>query len=441
MPSLETFLTQLFKRFQELGIDYCILRNYSDLPYSNSGRDIDILVHPICNCKAIAAISAIPNVKITGLTKRANMTAVYVYGIFWGSNYEAIEIDLITACTWKGFEYISSRDIINSSIIKFFDRPYIRTPAPYHEAIISFLGTYLYSGEIKEKYKNDILRIFNCNRQEIFEEFKVIFGKGIAETVIDEVLSGNGKKLKQLRPLIIQKIISYHLRIRPWISLYQFIRHLYTEAILYVKGSGSLIIAFLGPDGAGKTTVLDALIPRLQYTANKLDVIHLKPVLFLKKRTACRGVVTDPHLKQRRSVFTSIIKILLWIVETHFDQILNRPRNFHLTLFDRYYDDILVDPHRYRYGAPLWIVRLARNFIPKPCLYVVLVAPTDIVQQRKNEVMWEETERQLYEYKLLSKDRAGLLINTDDKLENICDSILLRILEIMESRANIKNII
>ena len=36
-----------------------------------------------------------------------------------------------------------------------------------------------------------------------------------------------------------------------------------------------------------------------------------------------------------------------------------------LVVFDRYFDDLLIDAKWYRYGKPMWVVRAFRSLIPK----------------------------------------------------------------------------
>ncbi len=55
-------------------------------------------------------------------------------------------------------------------------------------------------------------------------------------------------------------------------------------------------------------------------------------------------------------------------------------------LNDRHFLDILVDQRRYRYGGPLWLLRLIRRLIPKPDLVNLLDAPPKVLQARKQEL-------------------------------------------------------
>ena len=72
-----------------------------------------------------------------------------------------------------------------------------------------------------------------------------------------------------------------------------------------------------------------------------------------------------------------------------------------LVIFDRYYDDILVDYKRYRYGGNVSIAKLVRYFIPKPDIYLVLTTDASIIHKRKQEVSLKELERQICDYRSL----------------------------------------
>jgi thymidylate kinase len=78
-----------------------------------------------------------------------------------------------------------------------------------------------------------------------------------------------------------------------------------------------------------------------------------------------------------------------------------------LVIFDRYYDDVGIDPKRYRYGGPLWLHRLLAVAVPKPHVRLVLDAPEEVILSRKQEVELQEIRnlRRLYsEYQQSHRD-------------------------------------
>ena len=74
-----------------------------------------------------------------------------------------------------------------------------------------------------------------------------------------------------------------------------------------------------------------------------------------------------------------------------------------LVLNDRHFVDVLVDPRRYRYGGPMWLVRLIWRLIPKPDLIVLLDAPPDVLYARKGEGTPASLARRRAEYLQLAE--------------------------------------
>jgi thymidylate kinase len=69
-----------------------------------------------------------------------------------------------------------------------------------------------------------------------------------------------------------------------------------------------------------------------------------------------------------------------------------------ILICDRYYHDLLVDPVRYRYGGPMWAARVLGKLMPRVSLWILLDAPVEILQSRKQEVSLDETARQRQAY-------------------------------------------
>jgi thymidylate kinase len=169
-----------------------------------------------------------------------------------------------------------------------------------------------------------------------------------------------------------------------------------------------LKIVILGPDGAGKSSVIQGLIGRLEQDGRIVKMRHLKPQILLRRRGAAVMIVVDPHGKPPRSALTSVVKILVWLMEEWYANLFQDDRKT-LLIYDRYYHDLLVDPLRYRYGGSMGAARLVGKMMPRPKLWLLLDAPAEILQARKQEVSLEETERQRSAYRAFvqgQKDHA-----------------------------------
>ena len=89
-------------------------------------------------------------------------------------------------------------------------------------------------------------------------------------------------------------------------------------------------------------------------------------------------------------------------------------------LFDRYYDDILVDPVRYRHSGSMRIARWLRALVPRPNLWLLFDAPADVLQSRKQEVSPAESERQRIAYRdILQQQKHVAVIDASQPLHAV----------------------
>jgi thymidylate kinase len=91
-----------------------------------------------------------------------------------------------------------------------------------------------------------------------------------------------------------------------------------------------------------------------------------------------------------------------------------------LVVHDRHLIDALVDPRRYRYGGPQWLLRLIWRLTPKSDLVILLDAPPEVLQARKQEVPFAETARQRDAYLALVKPMSnGHVVDANRPLEQV----------------------
>jgi len=180
-----------------------------------------------------------------------------------------------------------------------------------------------------------------------------------------------------------------------------------------------LKIVILGPDGAGKSSVIQGLMEKLSLKGRVVKMRHLKPSLIFPQRDEPGAIVIDPHGKPPRSALSSLAKIILWLMEEWYVNLL-QDKNETLLICDRYYHDLLVDSKRYRYGGPQWAARLVGTLMPRPGLWVLLDASTEILQARKREVSPEETTRQSQAYLVFVRSQRNyVIIDASQSLDKV----------------------
>jgi thymidylate kinase len=157
-------------------------------------------------------------------------------------------------------------------------------------------------------------------------------------------------------------------------------------------------IVYLGADGSGKSTVSARCEGLCSLATRRVERFHLFPT---RSSGPALAPCTDPYGKPARGLIQSFAKLFYYWVIFLVGYIRTvRPflvRNS-FVIFDRYFCDLIADPRRYRFGAPRWMARLVNRFIPQPDLYILLDAPADVLQSRKQEVTPEQTARQRAAY-------------------------------------------
>lgn len=200
-----------------------------------------------------------------------------------------------------------------------------------------------------------------------------------------------------------------------------------------IKPTGSTI-AFLGPDGSGKSTIIDGLLDQT-LPFRRHDYFHLKPIP--QKDNVIQQVVSNPHQYKPYSLLKSYIKLLFFMYQYNMGWLKHITRlkiKSSLVIFDRYYDDLLVDNKRYRYGGSKTIAKFVRYFIPKPDLYFILTADANIIHKRKQEVSLQELQRQITAYQCLADNKSYINIDVSKTPKEIVLEVTKIIMQKMNER-------
>ena len=210
-----------------------------------------------------------------------------------------------------------------------------------------------------------------------------------------------------------------------------------------------LAVAFLAPDGGGKSTIIKGITERCAGHFEAVSYFHFRPEWLknlgqihisnpTQERCENREPGTEPppnatpHDVKLQSRLKSFVRFMYYNVDfifgTFFKIIPLKQRN-HLVIFDRYYYDYFADTIRYKYNLSQKLIRSFSHFIPRPDIVFILDADTEVIWNRKREVPVEEVARQREAYaSILDMNLNGVLIDVDRDVDAIVDEVTSRIL-------------
>ena len=189
---LSEFLTQLFIKYKDRNIEYCILRNYEELPEVNNSHDVDFLIHKSDADKNAEYLMQICH--SLELTCIRVVKKEYVENWFFASQQHPldgmVQLDFFYDGEWHGFQYLSADEILQQRV-QYKD---FYVPCKNHEALLTLYSGLLWGGIIKEKYYERLCSLIKSDK----EGFDHIIINTLGEKeawISDELLSGHCDKI------------------------------------------------------------------------------------------------------------------------------------------------------------------------------------------------------------------------------------------------------
>lgn len=379
-----------------------MIRNHESLPYSVSGTDVDLLIHPADMRdldRLITETCTVTGWKILRKTAKDFRIKNYVvFGISDIGDATFLVIDVLTAVGWKGRTVWNSDDILahvmTSGDVHILPRPV--------EAAITTVTSLLSAGEFKKpEYRMLAVEISNSGESEFGALFCSFTGARTADQIVQLIGNDDPQAFDQAAGLIRTSLSKSLLR-HPfrWLSDYVWRIKFSTARILSPPG---VLIAVVGTDGSGKSTVLDRLVDRLEPIFGRTEKAHLRPRLLpdisrISGRDGSSGSSnTQTHVRSPGFVGSLIRWCYYWIDYLVGFQLVFRPKLARKTAIfvDRYFYDFEFDHGQKNVKLPRRIIRGLQSLLPKPDVVVRIDTDTQMVLERRGaEVDSDEIDRQ-----------------------------------------------
>lgn len=418
------FLKAVFA-FLNTNADYAVLRNYDGLPEFNNSRDIDIIIEKDTYAKVkYQLIDVVEQFgwKIVTLLKSDRLVTWVCGNIALDGSVNLIQLDFFFNTSVFGIELLPARFLLKS---KSFNGKI------YHVDIVcEFLDKYLYDRAVGAKYpeKYNAVKTSVVTNSDVASVLKKVFGVNS----IEECDGANGKKL------LLHAFCS-----SPFLNFVRFIRFEYYRIANYLKSNTGFTIGFTGPDGVGKTTVINKLIDSLGVVFRDAhEYMHFRPTLFGNlgdvahsaglKKDVDRNY-SDPHRGGKTGKVSSFLRLFYYSLDYivgYCIKIKSVTRITRLVIFDRYYTDIICDSRRSRiYLSPKFLYRYGRVFIPSLDYNILLTADTDVILARKQELSIADVEAINKNIDFLASKKGYLKVLNNSSPEATVTSILTYIFE------------
>ena len=379
------FLKTLFDYLNQ-NTRYALLRNFEGLPKRNDSRDIDIAIcHKDYICHRMALVHLVEDAGwkiVTYLNSDRLVTWV------WGTINEQgaadlVQLDFFFHTSVYGMILIENDDLLEHRLFN---------GKVYHvDAVYEFLDKYLYNRAVGAKYPEK----YHVQRERAEKDSRTIEGikQAFGCQSLEECDSAGKKAL--LIGMLKQNLRRYGIK-----TLWNYLKFEYYHLRNYVHSDIGFSIGFTGPDGSGKTTVINLMIENFGEVFRKAHVyFHFRPMLFgnLGEVAHSAGIKKEvdrsyekPHRGAKTGMLSSLLRLAYYSVDYllgYFLRVKPVTRITRLVIFDRYYTDIICDSRRSRIYLPVkFLYGWGKCFIPSLDYNILLTARTETILTRKREL-------------------------------------------------------
>jgi len=422
---------EVFLEFDEYGVGYCVLRNFeflSDASFSWEGLDMTLGKDDLGKVHQILLRQGFIERK-QQFSRRHRAYFKIVEGV-------KVSFDIqVGGVYWNDMKYIGEAIIANRMKKEFF---YV--PGSNDSFLMLLVHSILGKRYFKPKYQeiiSSLLERGSIDQHLLVQNLSVLFTKNMAKKILSLV------KLKQFENIPIASLVL--------IFVFKKIKNVATLAALmvrWIKWKRPLtpypLISIVGPDGAGKSTLVHSLQVYLKENKRKPIVVYLGrgrgnilPFTSLGRKYKSAEKKRDTQISSN-STFTSSSPIsfrrsflytlssLLFVSDLLLRYwLLVFPLRIRkkIVITDRYCTDIILMKN-----VPFRWKKMLYSLFPTPTISVLLYNTPEVLHQRRPAETIQELQRQMEIFNKLDYDLRVETRSFEEDKQKVLDFVMTKLL-------------
>jgi thymidylate kinase len=425
--SIADFLKLLFENLGTRHVRYCVLHSYDGLP-GGLDSDLDLAIDGREWWRlagVFAALDARGYHPIQCLRYAAHASC-FIFGWLEGTNLRTAAVDFVSQNREGHLILAKDEDLLRDR--RPFREFWIASSAVEYQYLLS---RRILKGVLLPSHSKRLARLAaDLGPSEAGAIGRRLFGSRWGNLAAEHSLAGSlGEILPKLRRSMWIRVVTR----QPWMPVWYWLTELPRLASRIAHPTGFLL-AVLGPDGTGKSTLIDKAGAQLEGAFRSTTRYHWRPQVIFNGESK---PVSDPHARPPRGTLRSLAYLAGHVADNQLGFILRiRPllTRTGLVLFDRYFHDVIADPKRYRYGGPTNLLPILAALVPKPDLMLVLDAPAETLLLRKKETTAQEITEARDRYRRLSRFPYAVLIDASKPADQVAREASQTVLNMLRIR-------